>query len=174
MGKEALAIRQAFLRANKDQFSHRLILYRNRRTRDRSIRARADETRRAAALPEKELSAGLHLTQGMITICIYRVRYEWDEAKNRQNQRRHGGISFQLAALVFEDQFCLVGLDRTDETGDQRWHAIGSACVESESPVVLLVVHAYRECHHGEEIIRIISARKADKRDVRISRTEND
>src|SRR5207247_7722990 len=94
-------------------------------------------------------------------------RYEWDEAKNRRNQRRHGGISFQLAALVFEDQFCLVDLDRTDETGEQRWHAIGSASVESEVPIVLLVVHAYRERQHGEEIIRIISARKADKRDVR-------
>ena len=93
--------------------------------------------------------------------------FEWDEAKNRRNQRKHGGISFQLAALVFEDEFCLVDMDHTDETGEQRWHAIGSASVESEAAVVLLVVHAYRECQHGKEIIRIISARKADKHDVR-------
>jgi uncharacterized DUF497 family protein len=29
------------------------------------------------------------------------MRYEWDERKNRQNQRKHDGISFELAALVF-------------------------------------------------------------------------
>ena len=63
---------------------------------------------------------------GSITLCIYGMRYEWDEAKNRRNQRRHGGISFELAALVFEDRRCLVGRNRIDETGEQRWHAIGA------------------------------------------------
>jgi uncharacterized protein len=71
-----------------------------------------------------------------------------------------------LAALVFEDELCLVDLDRIDETGEPRWHAIGSAPV-GDLALVLLVVHAYRECRHGEEIIRIISARKADKHEVR-------
>ena len=102
-----------------------------------------------------------------ITLCIYRVRYEWDEAKNRRNQRKHGGISFEMATLVFEDERCLVNLDRIDETGEQRWHAIGAAQIEPEGVVVLLVVHAYREDHHGEEIIRIISARRAEKHEVR-------
>jgi hypothetical protein len=32
-----------------------------------------------------------------------------------------------LAALVFEDERCLIGLDRIDETGERRWHAIGAA-----------------------------------------------
>lgn len=32
------------------------------------------------------------------------VSYEWDEAKNRRNQRKHKGVSFELAALVFEDE----------------------------------------------------------------------
>ncbi len=102
-----------------------------------------------------------------ITICIYRVRYEWDEEKNRRNQRRHGGISFELAALVFEDERCLVGPDRIDATGEQRWQAIGAAHIESEAAVVLLVVHAYREDSHGEEIIRIVSARRAEKHEIR-------
>jgi uncharacterized DUF497 family protein len=66
----------------------------------------------------------------------------------------HGGISFELAALVFEDTRCLVGLDRIDETGEQRWHVIGAAHIESEAVAVLLVVNAYREDCHGEEIIR--------------------
>jgi uncharacterized DUF497 family protein len=30
------------------------------------------------------------------------VRFEWDEAKNRQNRRKHG-VDFEVAALVFDD-----------------------------------------------------------------------
>jgi uncharacterized protein len=101
------------------------------------------------------------------TICIYRVRYEWDVGKNRRNQRKHDGISFELAALVFEDERCLVGLDRVDDTGEHRWHAIGAAQIEPGVAVVLLVVYAYREDCYGEEIIRIISARRAEKREIR-------
>jgi uncharacterized DUF497 family protein len=69
--------------------------------------------------------------------------------------------------LVFEDERCLVGMDRIDETGEQRWHAIGAAHIEPEGAVVLLVVHAYREDCHGEEIIRIISARRAENHEIR-------
>jgi uncharacterized DUF497 family protein len=49
---------------------------------------------------------------------IYIVRYEWDEEKNRRHQRKHGGISFELAALVFEDERCIIGLDRVDKRGN--------------------------------------------------------
>src|SRR6266542_3768270 len=94
------------------------------------------------------------------------MHYEWDEEKNRLNQRLHG-ISFEMAALAFEDKRCLVGLDRIDEIGEQRWHAIGTARIERDVSVVLLVVHVYREETDGEEIIRIISARKAEKNDIR-------
>jgi uncharacterized DUF497 family protein len=95
------------------------------------------------------------------------MRYEWDERKNRENQRKHGGISFELATLVFEDERRLIGLDRVDETGEQRWHALGAVSIESGVAAVLLVVHAYREDSYGEEIIRIISARRADKNEYR-------
>jgi uncharacterized protein len=95
------------------------------------------------------------------------VRYEWDEAKNQRNQREHHGISFELAALVFEDERCLIGLDRVDESGEQRWHAIGAVQIAPEPGVVLFVVHAHRENDHGEEVIRIISARRAEKREIR-------
>jgi uncharacterized protein len=95
------------------------------------------------------------------------VRYEWDERKNRQNQRKHGGISFERAALVFEDENCLIYPDRVDEHGEQRFHAVGVAKIESGKPSILLVVHTYREYRHGEEITRIISAREAQKHEFR-------
>jgi uncharacterized DUF497 family protein len=72
-----------------------------------------------------------------------------------------------MAALVFEDDRCLVGPDRIDETGEQRWHAVGAARIEPDAAVVLPVVHVYREETNGEEITRVISARKAEKNDVR-------
>ena len=72
-----------------------------------------------------------------------------------------------MAALVLKDERCLIGLDRIDETGERRWHAIGAARIEPKVAIALLVVHAYREDDHGEEIIRIISARRAEKHKIR-------
>ncbi|MEP7355026.1 MAG: BrnT family toxin [Acidobacteriota bacterium] len=95
------------------------------------------------------------------------MRYEWDERKNGQNQRKHEGISFEFGVLVFEDEYCLVGLDRVDASGEQRWHAIGRVSIEPNSSAVLMVVHAYRENRDGEEIVRIISARRAEKHEFR-------
>ena len=91
------------------------------------------------------------------------VRYEWDE-KNRLNQKKHC-VSFEVAALALEDENCLVRQDRIDETGEQRWHAVGAARLDSGTRAVLFVVHVYREVTDGEEV-RIISACRADKHDV--------
>ena len=84
----------------------------------------------------------MSLASGRSILCIYAMRYEWDEAKNLRNQRKHDGISFELAALVFEDEHCLVYADRIDcRTEERRWHAIGAARIEPEVGAVLLVVH---------------------------------
>jgi uncharacterized DUF497 family protein len=84
--------------------------------------------------------------------------------RNRVNERRHDGVAFETAALVFNDPLVIFGKDRIVE-GEQRWHAIGSAL-----GAVLLVVHVYRveDSNDEEESIRIISAREANKRERRI------
>ena len=88
------------------------------------------------------------------------MRFEWDEDKNCLNQTRHD--AFEFAELVLDDPLVLFRKDRIDEKGEQRWHAIGAV-------VVLLDVHVYRkENEHGEEKIRLISARPANKRERRI------
>ncbi len=89
--------------------------------------------------------------------------FEWDPDKNRSNLTKHG-IDFATAALVFADPQLLLREDRVDETGEQRWHALG---VAGGVEPVLIVVHVSRESNHGEEIIRIISARKARARESR-------
>ena len=92
------------------------------------------------------------------------MRFEWDREKNRINQRKHDGIAFETAALVFDDSNVVFRSDRIVE-GEQRWHAIGAA-----GRGVLLVVHVYRREHANgeEEIIRIISAREASQRERRV------
>jgi uncharacterized protein len=93
--------------------------------------------------------------------------FEWDEAKDLSNQEKHG-VSFEVATLVFEDENCFIFLDRLDDkAAELRWHAIGAVELESGFEAVLLVVHVYREDHNGEEIIRIVSARAAEKQEVR-------
>ena len=57
------------------------------------------------------------------------MRYEWDLKKNRLNFKKHG-VSFEMATLALEDENCLVGPDRIDESGEQRWHAIGGRATE--------------------------------------------
>jgi uncharacterized protein len=54
------------------------------------------------------------------------MRFEWDDEKDRINQRKHDGLVFETAALVFNDPFAAFRKDRFVE-GEQRWHAIGSA-----------------------------------------------
>ena len=82
------------------------------------------------------------------------MQYEWDEHKNQLNQRKHK-VSFELACRVFDDPLHLTKFDCVVD-GEERWHALGNAL----GTVLLLVVHTYR-LRDGEEIIRIISARKA-------------
>ena len=92
------------------------------------------------------------------------MRFEWDSEKNRINQRKHGGIAFEIAAFVFDDPQAMFRKDRI-VAGEQRWLAIGAV-----QGALLLVVHVYRmEDENGEEeTIRIISAREANQRERRI------
>jgi uncharacterized protein (DUF4415 family) len=45
------------------------------------------------------------------------VRYDWDDVKDWSNQRKHG-VWFELATLVFDDERCILRLDRADESGE--------------------------------------------------------
>ena len=89
------------------------------------------------------------------------MRFEWDDEKNRINQRKHDGLAFETATLVFNDPLAVLRKDRFIE-GEQRWHAIGSVL----GTVLLLVhVHLVEDPNDEDENIRIISAREANKRE---------
>jgi uncharacterized protein len=89
------------------------------------------------------------------------VRFDWDEQKNARNQIKHG-IDFETAQLVFDDPFCITFIEREWE-GEERWQAIGAI----EDILLLVVVHTYRE-EEGDEVIRIISARRATRHERKL------
>lgn len=82
---------------------------------------------------------------------------EWDISKAESNFRKHG-IRFEEAAWVFEDPLAIAVQDRF-ENGEQRWQTIGMV----GGFLLVLVAHTIR--FEDEEIIRIISARRADRKE---------
>lgn len=84
------------------------------------------------------------------------TRFEWDPAKARRNLRLHG-VSFETATEVFSDPF-IVTQDDVENEGEQNLWAIG----RTKSQALLVVVFVDRS-QPDIEIIRFISARKAEK-----------
>jgi uncharacterized DUF497 family protein len=82
-------------------------------------------------------------------------RFEWDPAKAAANARKHG-VSFAEAATVFEDDEALLVPDPDHSVGEERYILLGL----SSALRVLVVVHCELA---GGEVIRLISARKADR-----------
>jgi uncharacterized DUF497 family protein len=90
------------------------------------------------------------------------IWFEWHAFKARDNLRDHG-ISFEDAKQVFADPFAISVQDRI-EGGERRWQTIGMA---ADILMVLLVAHTWEE-KKGDEVIRIISARKATRKEQRM------
>jgi uncharacterized DUF497 family protein len=84
---------------------------------------------------------------------VSELRFEWDARKNAANKRKHG-VSFEEAQTVFYDDRAIL-VDDPDED-EERFVLLGlSATLRT-----LVVCHCYRE---RDQVIRIISARKADR-----------
>src|SRR4030067_2580183 len=83
------------------------------------------------------------------------VFFEWDKKKNTLNKVKHG-ISFEEAQTVFVDDNALLIHDPDHSDEEDRFILVGL----SSSFRILVVCHCYR---NGDDIIRIISARKATR-----------
>ncbi len=84
--------------------------------------------------------------------------FEWDSTKNASNQKKHG-ISFEETKTVFSDDFARLIADPEHSEEEERFILLGES-IESN---LLIVCHCVRD----EESVRIISARKADKKERR-------
>jgi len=82
------------------------------------------------------------------------LRFEWDETKNLSNKRKHG-VSFHEARSAFADESGRLIADPDHSEEEDRFILMGM----SARLRILIVCHCYR---HGS-IVRIISARKADR-----------
>ena len=91
----------------------------------------------------------------MYTVCMEGVQFTWDENKNRSNRRKHG-VSFEEAQTAFFDPRAKVYFDPDHSEDEARFILLGV----SYRLRVLVVCHCYRD---KETVIRIISARRADK-----------
>jgi uncharacterized protein len=86
--------------------------------------------------------------------------YSWDPTKAIGNFEKHG-VSFEEAATVFSDQLALEVDDIDHSDSESRFIRLGRSTTER----ILTVVYTIRERDHGQETIRIISARAASRKE---------
>ncbi len=91
------------------------------------------------------------------------LEFEWDPQKAARNLRKHH-VSFREAAMVFGDVLTFTYDDSRHSQGEQRYVTIGM----SDQGRVLVVAHTKRG-----ELVRIISARKATRREIKAYEEES-
>jgi len=83
------------------------------------------------------------------------LKFEWDDKKDTANSKKHG-VSFDEARTVFYDEYAIQFFDPEHSESEDRFILLGT----SFKLKTLVVCHCFRQ---EETVVRIISARKADK-----------
>lgn len=93
------------------------------------------------------------------------MKFIWDPAKAAANIAKHDGVSFDEAVETFYDELAIEEYDEDHSTaGEKRFNRIGLST--RRLLVVVFIDLTYDE--DGEEVYRIISARKAERQEQRI------
>jgi hypothetical protein len=87
--------------------------------------------------------------------------FEWDPRKAQRYFEKHG-VAFDRAAAVFEDPMALTQFDDEHSDDEERWITLGL----DRAGTLLVVCHTYKELGGSTARIRIISARRASKREA--------
>jgi len=95
---------------------------------------------------------------------VSELSFEWDETKNKANVTKHG-VSFEEAQSVFSDERGLLVHDPDHSDEEDRFVLLG----RSSRLRFLVVCHCYRG---DDDVIRIISARKANRREKSTYRSQ--
>lgn len=93
------------------------------------------------------------------------MRFEWDERKATANVRKHG-VTFETATEVFDDPYQLT-FENYTIGDDRRIQIIGMT-----RSLVLVVVIFVDRSHANDEVIRIVSSRKATKYETELYRQQ--
>lgn len=86
--------------------------------------------------------------------------FEWDPAKAQQNIQKHN-VSFQRAGMIFLDPHAISIYDEEHSKEEDRWITLG----KDNNEILLVVSHTFHEPNTTTISIRIISARKATKKE---------
>ena len=92
------------------------------------------------------------------TDFVYLNTFVWDTKKNELNKKKHAGLSFELASRVFNDPLLYDVYDYSHSDDEHREKFIGKI----EGHYIVSVIATDRD-----NLIRLISARKADKMEIR-------
>ena len=87
------------------------------------------------------------------------ITFSWDEKKSEGNKQKHG-VSFEEAKTVFADEYGRLIADPDHSEDEDRFILLGL----SNQIRPLLICHCYKE---EDNVVRIISARKADKAEIK-------
>ncbi len=91
------------------------------------------------------------------------MRFDWDPLKERMNMEKHG-LSFSGASLVSTDRNSLSNFDDEHSGNEDRWITLGML----PGGTVVVVAHTFRGKNTDlEEYVRIISARRATKNEIK-------
>ncbi len=91
-----------------------------------------------------------------------RYDFDWDPRKAKANARKHQ-VSFERASTIFRDPHLLSIPDEEHSESEERWITIGS----DDSGILLVLVHTFETVLAPSARIRIISARKATKKETK-------
>lgn len=96
------------------------------------------------------------------------ILFDWDPKKHTKNIEKHG-VTFEEAESSFYDELSLIIDDPIHSENEERFILIGLSFKTN----LLVVSHCYRHESGSEEIIRIISARKATKKEAQVYNERN-
>ena len=92
----------------------------------------------------------------------FEYNFEWNPIKAHANYKKHG-VSFERAATIFQDPKALSIFDEEHSHREDRWATVGL----DNSAFLVIVYHTYRQDSERAAWIRIISARKATKSEIK-------
>ena len=93
---------------------------------------------------------------------MFEYRFRWDQIKATSNRRKHG-VSFELATTVFSDPLAKTIRDEEHSETEERSVTLGQA----KNGILVVVIHTYHQIGTNSAEVRIISARRATKRERR-------
>ena len=88
--------------------------------------------------------------------------FDWDVNKAQTNLKKHK-ITFEKATEIFYDPLALSLYDDLHSENEDRWITLGV----TKSRTIIVVIHTYNELNSNDIKIRIISARKATKNEIK-------